>query len=129
MRRRTMHLVILVVITTAAMDAQGGSEKSGSALTDAPSKARAVTNPFSNSESARAAGQKLFTRHCSECHGQTAEGTAQAPTLREIPKDVTPGMLQWFIKKGNLRAGMPSWSRLPDQQLWQLVTYLQTLRN
>lgn len=39
------------------------------------------------------------------------------------------GMLHRFIKNGNLRAGMPSWSRLPDQQLWQLVTYVQSLRD
>lgn len=129
MRRRMTQLVILVVACTWAIHAKGGPQKPGSALTSAPSKARFVTNPFGNSESARAAGRKLFARHCSECHGRTAEGTTQAPTLRDISKGVTPGMLQWFIKKGNLRAGMPSWSRLPDQQLWQLVTYLQTLEN
>jgi len=26
-----------------------------------------------------------------------------------------------------LKQGMPSWSRLPDQRLWQIVTYLKTL--
>ncbi len=38
-----------------------------------------------------------------------------------------PGVLFWFLKNGNLKEGMPSWSRLPDQRRWQLVTYLQTL--
>ena len=129
MRRRTTHLLILIVITTMAAYARSGSDtaQTGSALTHAPAKVRAVANPFGNSESARAAGQKLFARYCSECHGETAVGTPQGPPLREVSKAVTAGTLQWFIKNGNLRAGMPSWSRLPDQQRWQLVTYLQAL--
>jgi len=32
-------------------------------------------------------------------------------------------------KNGKLRSGMPSWSRLPDQQLSQIVAYLQVLAN
>ena len=127
--RRTIHLLILLVITTVATYARSGSEKAraGSALTYAPAKVRAIANPFVNSGPARAAGQKLFARYCSECHGETAVGTPQGPPLREVSKAVTAGTLQWFIKNGNLRAGMPSWSRLPDQQRWQLVTYLQAL--
>ena len=87
----------------------------------------AAQNPFQDNESARAAGQKLFKRHCAECHGQSAEGTDQAPSLAQFARFAEPGTLQSFLKNGNLRRGMPSWSRLPDQQLWQLVTYLQTL--
>lgn len=83
----------------------------------------------SGPQAARAAGQKLFARHCAECHGPAAEGTDRAPSLRRFVKSAEPTMLQSFIKNGNLRAGMPSWSRLPDQQLWQLVAYLQTLDN
>ena len=80
-----------------------------------------------NPEAARAAGQKLFLRHCAECHGQAAEGTDRAPSLRQSVKLAEPAKLQSFIKNGNLRAGMPSWSRLPNQQLSQIVDYLQTL--
>ncbi len=78
-------------------------------------------------DTARAAGRKLFLRHCAECHGQAAEGTDRAPSLRSFVRAAEPAALQSFIKNGNLRAGMPSWSRLPDQQLNQIVTYLQTL--
>ena len=84
-------------------------------------------NPFQNNESARAAGQKLFLRYCAECHGPTAEGTERAPSVRPFVHSAAPRSLHTFIKNGNLRAGMPSWSRLPDQQIWQIVTYLQTL--
>jgi mono/diheme cytochrome c family protein len=73
------------------------------------------------------AGQKLFVRHCSECHGQDAQGTPRAPAIRMYVKSSEPAALQLFIKNGNLRKGMPSWSRLPDQQLKQIVIYLRAV--
>ena len=74
------------------------------------------------------AGQKLFIRHCSECHGQNGQGTPRAPSIELYVRNAEPDMLHSFIKNGNLRKGMPSWSRLPDQQLSQLVTYLRSVR-
>jgi mono/diheme cytochrome c family protein len=117
--------LLLIVVTTISFG-QARSEKSGSALANVPTKVSERQNPFANSESARVAGKKLFMRHCAECHGPTAEGSGQAPSLLATAGAATP-TLHWFIKNGNLRRGMPSWSRLPDQQLWQVVTYLKTL--
>ena len=74
------------------------------------------------------AGQKLFVRHCSECHGQEGQGTPRAPSIQLYVKNAEPAALHSFIKNGNLRKGMPSWSRLPDRQLDQLVGYLQSVR-
>jgi len=36
-------------------------------------------------------------------------------------------VLFWFLRNGNLRQGMPSWSGLPDQQRWQIVSFLKTV--
>ena len=114
MRSRIFQIAFLSLMVVTALYAKGGAD-------------RPAENPFQNSESGRAAGQKLFMRHCSECHGQAAVGTDRAPSLRRFVRSAAPRPLHSFIKNGNLRAGMPSWSRLPDQQIWQLVTYLQTL--
>jgi len=73
------------------------------------------------------AGQKLFARYCAECHGTIGQGTDRAPALQPYVKSSQPKMLVSFIKNGKLRAGMPSWSRLPDQRLSQIVAYLQVL--
>jgi mono/diheme cytochrome c family protein len=73
------------------------------------------------------AGQKLFARYCAECHGAMGQGTDRAPALQPYVKNSQPAMLVSFIKNGKLRAGMPSWSRLPDQRLSQIVSYLQVL--
>ena len=81
---------------------------------------------YSQSESTIAAGQKLFLRHCSECHGSDGLGTERGPSLAEFVKMTEPGTLRTFIKNGNLRRGMPSWSRFPDQRLNQLVVFLKS---
>ena len=41
-------------------------------------------------------------------------------------KSAKPGELFWFITNGNLNNGMPSWSNLPKQQRWQIVTFLES---
>jgi mono/diheme cytochrome c family protein len=37
--------------------------------------------------------------------------------------------LFWFITKGKLESGMPSWSNLSQQQRWQIVTFLESQGN
>src|SRR5437016_13350551 len=114
MRRAIIPTFLLALLMVASISAKSGNRP-------------AAQNPFQDNDLARAAGQKLFLRHCAECHGQAAEGTDRAPSLRQSVKLAEPAKLQSFIKNGNLRAGMPSWSRLPNQQLSQIVAYLQTL--
>ncbi len=97
-------------------------------LDRAPASARSWRNAYEGQADAVLAGKKLFDRHCANCHGADAQGTEKAPDLHgSVVQNAPPGVLFWFLKNGNLRQGMPSWSRLPDPQLWQLVTYLKTL--
>jgi mono/diheme cytochrome c family protein len=103
MRAITAYILLsLFVLTVARLHAKDGTDKAR-------------------------AGQKLFARYCAECHGATGQGTDRAPALQPYVKSSQPTMLVSFIKNGKLRAGMPSWSRLPDQQLSQIVAYLQVL--
>ena len=44
-------------------------------------------------------------------------------------KSATDGDLEWFLRQGDLGHGMPSWSRLPEAQRWQLVSYLRSIQN
>ena len=99
-----------------------------SALLEAPEKARERENPFAGDTRAVAVGGKLFEQHCAECHGGKAEGTRKGPTLlRDEVKQAPPGALFWILTNGVVRKGMPVWSKLPEQQRWQLVTYLKAL--
>jgi mono/diheme cytochrome c family protein len=94
-----------------------------------PANQRVRTNPFENDSQAAQAGAKLFRQHCASCHGSNAEGKRDKPDLHsESVRSATPGELQWLLTNGSMGNGMPSWSRLPEQQRWQLVTFLKTLK-
>ena len=94
-----------------------------------PRSAQSLENPYAGQAEAVAAGHKLFEQHCAECHGQDARGLERAADLHSpaIQND-PPGTLFWALRNGRVRKGMPSWSQLPDQRLWQIVTYLKTLK-
>jgi len=93
-----------------------------------PEKARAKSNPLTEDPDAPLAGRKLFEQHCAECHGNAAEGGKKAPSLRaEEVQQATPGTLFWILTNGVVRRGMPVWSKLPEAQRWQIVTYLKSL--
>lgn len=126
MRRLILSAVLLPILSVTLVFARTSPQES--ALARAPEASRGRQNPFGKNESARLAGRKLFLRYCAECHGKTGQGTEEAPSL--LPASAaSPGSLQWFIRNGDLRSGMPSWSRLPDPQVWQIVAYLKTLAN
>ena len=97
-------------------------------LTKVPQAARERRNPFDDDPVAVSAGAKLFDQYCAACHGKQAEGSAKRPNLHsDRLKQATPGELEWLLKNGSLKNGMPSWSRLPEPQRWQLVTFLKSL--
>ena len=101
----------------------------GSWLKNVPEKDRVRPNPLAFDPDARLAGKKLFERHCAKCHGEEGEGKGKRPNLRsERVKNATPGELQWLLTNGSLKNGMPSWSSLPEEQRWQIVSYLKTLQ-
>ena len=98
-------------------------------IAKAPAEARAKRNPFENDAKAIAAGSKLFEQHCAECHGNMAEGGKKAPSLREDEvQRAEPGALFWLLTNGVVRRGMPVWSKLPEPQRWQIVSFLKSLR-
>jgi mono/diheme cytochrome c family protein len=98
------------------------------ALANAPEKARSKHSPLESDPETTAAGGKLFQQYCAECHGRTAEGGSRGPSLRapEV-QQATPGALFWILTNGVVRRGMPVWSKLPEPERWQLVTYLKSV--
>ena len=99
------------------------------ALTNVPQKARGKRNPLANDPDASTAGRKLFEQHCAECHGTNAEGTKRGPSLLDGPVErATPGEIFWIVTNGVVRRGMPPWSKLPESQRWQIITFLRESR-
>lgn len=125
--------VLRVGIAAAQTDNSGTQSPSKSVyaeLAKVPAKAAGRRNPLASDPEALAAGAKLFELHCAECHGANASGGKKGPSLRaEQVQQATPGTLFWLLTNGVVRKGMPVWSRLPEPQRWQLVSYIRSLGN
>lgn len=97
-------------------------------LRQAPLQEANRPNPYQGEDDARRAGQKLFQRECASCHGRDAQGSERAPALASpAVRQAPPGAIFWVLRNGALWHGMPSFSHLPEQQRWQIVTYVKTL--
>jgi mono/diheme cytochrome c family protein len=97
-------------------------------ISKAASEARSWKNPYEGRTDAIQAGEKLFRQHCAECHGDDGRGIGKAADLHSpVVQAATGGELVWFLRNGNLAKGMPSWSGLPIERRWQIVTYLKSL--
>jgi len=97
-------------------------------ISKAPEKARAKRNPLEKDPDAVAAGRVLFEQRCAECHGDHAEGGKKGPSLRAAElQNAEPGAIFWVLTNGVVRRGMPVWSKLPEPQRWQLVSFIKSL--
>ena len=97
-------------------------------LAKAPKKAAARRNPLEQIPMPWRQAAKLFALHCAECHGEMAEGGKKAPSLlADEVQQATPGTLFWLLTNGVVRQGMPVWSKLPEPQRWQLVSFIKSL--
>ena len=95
----------------------------------APAGAVEKTNPLADRPDLAAGGKKLLTHICAECHGKSGLGLKNAADLQlPMVQRQSDGALFWKITNGNPDRGMPSFSRLPELQRWQIVLHLRTLK-
>ncbi|HEY5677034.1 MAG TPA: c-type cytochrome [Myxococcales bacterium] len=96
---------------------------------EATSIAASIRNPFEGDPAAIQDGKRLFTQmNCVYCHGPQASGL-MGPSLndRAWRYGGTPAEIYNSIHDGRPK-GMPAWgARLPPQQIWQLVAYVESL--
>jgi mono/diheme cytochrome c family protein len=94
---------------------------------NAPPTATSMKNPYAGNASAVAEGKTVYTRYCTQCHGNNRQGMGPAPALDSgHVRTANPGELFWFITNGKPTSGMPAWPNLSKQQKWQLVSFLQS---
>jgi cytochrome c oxidase cbb3-type subunit 3 len=89
-----------------------------------------ATNPFPHDVVTRNAGRLYFLRYnCAGCHGDHAGG-GMGPSLRDGAWIYGNSEAQIFDSIAQGRAhGMPAWgTKLPDEVVWKLVAYIQSLR-
>jgi cytochrome c oxidase cbb3-type subunit 3 len=88
-----------------------------------------LTNPYEGDAQRAAEGAKLFIAYnCMDCHGADGAG-AMGPSFQDGRWHFggTAGEVFQSIYEGRPE-GMPAWgARLPDDQIWRLVTYVRGL--
>jgi mono/diheme cytochrome c family protein len=129
-------------IATAPSGGAGGACVQPRKTAKAPDEFLAKTNPLPASAGAIQAGKTLYLKTaqpvaCTMCHGEQGDGkgpvgAALVPPPRNFTcgvmmKDIPDGQLFWIIKNGSPGTGMMSFAGLSDEQVWQLIQYIQSL--
>jgi len=121
-RHRAAILLFSLFASSAFLCAQSSS------FHNAPADALTVKNPYAGQAQAVVAGKDIYTRNCGACHGIGGKGTGNVPPLARGKVQTTPaGAIFWYITRGDKDNGMPSWAGLPEQQRWQVISYIQSL--
>ena len=72
---------------------------------------------------------QAFKENCVGCHGEEGRGTAKGPALAMNGRVAARSaeQLNAYLEHGDIAAGMPSFSDLPDADRMALVRYLRSL--
>lgn len=142
-----LALVVLAFSAFAACDRVRGDSTTGGEPAQVPSDASLnaipmgappgnplsvasrIANPYAGNPQAAAEGKQLFgSMNCVYCHGAEASGL-MGPALNNTGWRYggTPAEIYRSIHDGRPQ-GMPAWGgRLPPDQIWKLVAYVQSL--
>jgi mono/diheme cytochrome c family protein len=126
-RKFPAYLILSFMVLSAVA---GFGIADGSWMKNVPLRDHERTNPYEGQANAVLAGRRVFSDHCARCHGENADGTRKRPPLRSerVQQQASEGDLHWLLVNGNMAKGMPSWSKLGDPQIWQVITYVKSLR-
>ena len=108
----------------------------------APGSVRAAAQDL-GTEAQRESGKALYSKYCSQCHGEKGDGEGYAAVhLRPRPRNFTTGKfkirttpngalpthqdLMNVIRRGMPYTSMPAWSTLSDQDVSALAYFLTT---
>jgi mono/diheme cytochrome c family protein len=105
-----------------------------------PENAADEKNPFAGDATAIAAGKELFGKKCKRCHGPGGLGDgpdADPDAMQDMdltnPKRAArnpDGVVFFKAWNGRTKPKMPAVKEdLTKEQLWQIVSYVQTLRS
>ncbi len=137
MRERTIKQYVLLLFVLLIVFAIGGCAEES---VDYP--ARTMPDGILKDKTLLSRGEALFMNKCASCHGKPGEGRSDRAAFFEPPapdftaahyQRMDPAYLYWRIEVGksiepfrSQGSVMPAWGmHLTEQQLWQIVAYLQ----
>lgn len=105
------------------------------AVDSVPTEYAGLTNPLG--ADAANEGAKNFHVYCESCHGPKGKGDGYAgQSLEPKPKDLSQlqtvaadDYLFWRISEGKPGTAMVAWQGiLDDEQIWQVIAFIRTLK-
>ena len=129
--------LFIIIISSTLMLMACGASPTESVETPAavPTEFAGATNPLG--PEAAAVGAKIFKSNCELCHGPQGHGDGIAgQSLEPRPKNlanlqatVGDDFLFWRIHEGKSGTAMVAWNGiLTDEQIWQIVSFIRTLK-
>ncbi len=133
MKKVLFGVVVLAALTLAACG--GGGANAVATLAPVPSEYAGQSNPLG--ADAAVEGANVFKINCEACHGPQGHGDGPAGVVLDPqPKNLailqaTAGddFLYWRINTGKDGTAMVAWKGvLTDEQIWQAVAFIRTLK-
>lgn len=121
---------LMFIASIAVFSLSTHVEAQDTSFHNAPASASKMKNPYRGQVSAVKKGAEIYAATCASCHGAKGEGTGNIPPLMsKEAQSASDGELFWFITKGDVANGMPAWKALPEEQRWDVVTFVKTLKS
>ena len=137
-RSSVFAVVGLIFLGSLAVSARQAARPSPNGW-NLPPTADEEKNPFGRDAKAVAAGKELYSKNCQKCHGPGGKGDgpdADPDSMEDM--DLTnakradrnsDGVVFYKIWNGRAKPKMPAQKdKLTKDQVWQIVSYAQTLR-
>jgi mono/diheme cytochrome c family protein len=135
-----MRRAFAVIPSLAAACAVVVVAASSARLTAQNADAAKLKNPVPSSAASIAAGKASYTKNCQFCHGEGGKGDGKLAPPNSHPSDLTDAKWDHGSTDGEIftviKDGLPPPSvmkgfkapKLTDQQIWEVVDYVRSLK-
>jgi glucose/arabinose dehydrogenase len=128
--RRDTRFFRLLLVVAGGIGILPACNSQTTSFHGAPATEQSRRNPYYADTNARDDGKAVFASTCAACHGANGEGGGAVPALRsETIRQASDGELFWYITKGDVNNGMPSWAALPEEKRWHVISYLRSMKD
>src|SRR5690349_5352188 len=137
MRKKILFLIlanVLILSACSSSESPSGSNENAT-LAPVPTQYAGLTNPLG--AEAASQGAEIFKTNCEMCHGPQGHGDGPAGqaldprprNLTELQAKAGDDFLFWRIREGKPGTSMVAWKGiLTDQQIWQVISFIRTLK-
>ena len=136
--KRFLLLVIMSILLLVACSGAGSNssdQNEGGTLEPVPAEYAGKANPFGADVAAE--GEKVFQSNCVMCHGPQGHGDGPASgsldpkpkNLAAFQENAADDYLYWRVSEGRPGTAMVAWKGiLTEEQIWQVVSFIRTLK-